>query len=477
MQNFTPAINLFNTNLILKFDSYKASHWAQFPEGTEFTQYYVESRGGKYDEIMVAGVNYMTRELEAGISVNDVIQANQICLAHFGRNLFNFDKWMIIAKELGGKLPLSIRAVKEGLVVPVKNVIVVVENTDKRFGFLPGHFETFILRGIWYPTTVATESFEAKKIITYYMNKTVDDDVIPAVLPFRLHDFGSRGVSSAESSAIGGTAHLYNFMGTDNVEALIFCMNLFDCEMPGFSIPAREHSTTTIYTKAGEDDAFLNSINQWGDGLYACVMDSYDFEAAVERVTTGKFKDLIISKGGTFVIRPDSGNPIDVVMAALEIIGKNVGYTRNNKGYKVLHPSYRVIQGDGVNTQEIGRILNWMEANRWSAENIAFGMGGGLLQHMDRDTQRFAMKCSAAIINCKYVEVFKAPMTDMSKASKKGFLDLILAPDGEFRTVSTDQYGLRWSRNDSLLVEVFRNGYSMNLSSLVEIRALSDAQA
>lgn len=462
-------------NLIFAVDSYKISHWSQFPKGLEYTQYYVESRGGKYNEVMVSGTAKLKNILAQGITVDDVNEANELFQLHFGRDLFNYEGWMIIATELGGKLPLKIRSVKEGLVVPIRNVLLTVENTDPRFGWLPGHFETMILRAIWYPTTVATESFEAKKIIMSFLTKTTDDDVIPLVAPFRLHDFGARGVSSAESARIGGLAHLYNFMGTDTVEALLEARWLYGNTIAGFSIPAREHSTTTIYGEADEDLAFVNSVEQWGDGLYACVMDSYDYEAALERVTTGAFKEKVLAAGGTFVLRPDSGNPVDVVMKAIRTVAKNVGYTVNSKGYKVLHPSYRVIQGDGVDTQEILRILTWLEGQGWSAENVAFGMGGGLLQHMDRDTQKFAMKCSAAIVDGQYRDVFKMPKTDPSKASKKGFLDLIQDTDGEICTVSGTVHN---SSPDelSLMETIFEFGEVYGDQTLDGIRALSDEQ-
>lgn len=465
----------FNTNLILAVDSYKLTHWSQFPAGLSYTQYYTESRGGKYDATIQAGNALLAQELSTVITMDDVNEANEFCKLHFGREVFYLDAWTILATELFGKLPLRVRAVPEGTLVPVGHPLVLFESTDPRFGFLPGHFETMNLRSTWYATTVATESFEAKKIILEYLKKTADDSVIPQVLPFRLHDFGARGVSSAESSAIGGLAHLYNFMGTDNIEALVLARNLFNCPMAGYSIPAREHSTTTIYTEAGEDDAFMNSIEQWGDGLYACVMDSYDYEGALERVTTGEIKERIIALGGTFVCRPDSGKPVDVVMKALEVIGKNVGYTYNSKGYKVLHPSYRVIQGDGVTTQEIGRILSWMESHKWSAENVAFGMGGGLLQHMNRDTQRFATKCCAAIVNDQYVPVFKRPLTDLSKSSKQGFLDLVKV-DGEYVTVSTTDYDAR-DHKDSALVVIFENGEDLASRDLTEIRQRTDEAA
>ncbi len=475
------------SNIVTAVDSYKVSHWLQFPKKLEISQYYVESRGGKFDKIMIDGIAYMCRILERGVRKGDVKYAKRLFKKHFGSEVFNEEGFNIIVDELGGKLPIKVRAVKEGTVVPVKHPILTIENTDKRFGWLPGYLETFILRAIWYPTTVATISFEVKKIIRSFMKKTVDEELIPQLEPFKLHDFGARGVSSGESAAVGGAAHLKNFLGTDTVEALVAVEAIYgedlDDFIAGFSIPAREHSTTTIYKEMGEDLAFLNSIENWGGGLYACVMDSYDYDAAMERVSTGRFKELIISKGGTFIARPDSGVPVDVVMRGLEILGRNVGYTINRKGYKVLHPSYRIIQGDGVNIEEIRRILDFMESKGWSAENIAFGMGGGLLQQSDRDTQRFAMKMSAAIVAGEYVPVFKMPKTDISKASKSGFLDLIaLKPDEEnpaargYVTVSTENYEKR-VHPQSVMETVFEDGVTVAKFSLAAARELSDKQA
>ncbi len=352
---------------------------------------YIESRGGEYDAVMMAGINVLAQDLAKGVSVQDVFEAQDLINTHFDRDMFNIDDWMYIATELGGKIPLEIRAVREGTVVPTKNVLCTVRTTNPRLMWLAGFFETMILRAIWYPTTVATVSFEAKKVIKRYLEKTCDNP--SKELPFKLHDFGARGVSSSESAALGGLAHLYNFNGTDNLEALVAAREIFGVDCAGFNIPAREHSTTTSHQD--EDLAFINSINEWGKGTYVMVMDSYDYIDALERVTTGVFKEAIVDMGGTCVLRPDSGNPVDVVMAALRTVERNVGATYNEKGYKVLHPSYRVIQGDGVDVTEIQRILDYMEGRGYSAENVAFGMGGGLLQHSDRDTQRFAMKMSA----------------------------------------------------------------------------------
>lgn len=419
-------------------DSYKVSHWKQFPEGTTFSSYYVESRGGKYDTMMVAGIKYLKKVLSQPITKEDVEEAKEFYDMHFGKDIFNYDGFMSIVKEWDGNIAsvLTIAAIEEGKVVPVKTPIAVIE-AGAGYEWLVGYFETLILRTLWYASTVATESFEAKKIIYKHMQETSDltGDDFEFTLNTRLHDFGARGVSSGESAGIGGLSHLYNFIGSDTVEAIQLARELFDEDMAGISIPAREHSTTTSWEN--EDDAFENSIENFGDGVYACVMDSYDYEDALERIGT-KFKDKIIAKGGLFVARPDSGNPVDVVMQALESLGKNFGFDYNSKGFKVLHPSVRVIQGDGVDTQEIARILSYMKTRGWAAENVAFGMGGGLLQHMDRDTLKFAMKCSYIEVDHVGRDVFKAPKTDPSKASKKGRLDVTIEDD-KIKTILFDR--------------------------------------
>jgi nicotinamide phosphoribosyltransferase len=438
-------MEFFNKNLAVSTDSYKASHACksqnehvktvgQFPEGTTHTSYYIEART-EDEELVAAGMNFVAKVLEQGITLVKVNRANLIYRAHFGREIFNYDAWVRIATEFGGKLPIDMWAVPEGTIIPSKTAIAVIENTHPDYPWLPGNLETFALRGVWYPTSVTTKSYRCLKVLKKYMDMTSDlkGEAYTTTLKTRLHDFGARGASSEESAAIGGLAHLYNFIGTDTVEALVLAQDLYNVACAGFSIPAREHSTTISYED--EDDAYRNSIELYGEGYYSCVMDSTDYEAAVERVCL-TMKDDIIAKGGTFVFRPDSGSMIDNIMFTLNILGKYFGYTRNSKGYKVLHPSVRIIQGDDINSaDDIERVLSWMETHRWAAENIAFGMGGGLLQKVNRDTHKFAMKLSAIKVNGEWRGVRKCPKGAEWKASKKGRLRTIRRHDGKLETV------------------------------------------
>lgn len=216
-----------------------------------------------------------------------------------------------------------------------------------------------------------------------------------------LHDFGYRGVSSEESAGIGGAAHLTNFLGTDTLAALQVCKEYYHENMAGYSIPASEHSTMTSWGIGSESErqAFENMIEQFGDNsiLYACVSDSWDFKQAIQ--TWIDLKDKVKAKKANLVIRPDSGDAIDNILYALSELEKAYGSSVNAKGYKVLE-RVALIQGDGVSLSLAKSILSAMKKNGFSAENIAFGMGGALLQgnhesSINRDSFKFAIKCSA----------------------------------------------------------------------------------
>jgi nicotinamide phosphoribosyltransferase len=195
------------------------------------------------------------------------------------------------------------------------------------------------------------------------------------------------------------------------------------------------------------------------------VSDSYDLFGVLENVWGDTLRDKVRDSGGTLVIRPDSGVPVDIILKSLDILERKVGMTKNTKGYKLLPKYYRLIQGDGVNQQSIREILTAMMSHGYSASNIAFGMGGALLQQVNRDTQKFAFKCSEATVDGKSVKVFKDPATDTGKRSKAGRLSLV-RENGQLRTVEGE-------RRDDLLVTVFEDGTIRKQYSLEEVRATS----
>lgn len=453
-----------NHNIILNADSYKASHFLQYPPQTTQVSSYIESRGGEYDEAVFFGLQMFLQEyLSRPVTKNDVDEAEAIMTAHAVP--FNRAGWDHIVNTHGGRLPMQIQAVPEGTVLPTRNVLVQAMNTDPAVPWLTSYLETALLRAVWYPTTVATLSRECKKVIKQYLDETADSS---EGLPFKLHDFGARGASSEETAAIGGLAHMVNFMGSDTISGVLAGRRYYGEDMAAFSIPAAEHSTITSWGRDGELDAYANMVKQFGgqDKIFAVVSDSYDLFHAVDEMWGNQLREQVENTGGTLVVRPDSGDPVTIVNETLERLMNRFGHEVNRKGYRVL-PSYiRVIQGDGVSLTGIRDILQSLKNNGISADNIAFGMGAELLQKVNRDTLKFAMKASAAKVGGEWRDVFKDPITDQGKRSKKGRLALQKTDDG-FDTVRESEA----NKNNNQLIDVFKNGECLNITTLAEVRA------
>ncbi|SFM71593.1 nicotinate phosphoribosyltransferase [Marinobacter zhejiangensis] len=442
-------------NLILNTDSYKTSHFQQYPANTRFISSYIESRGGVYPSTVFFGLQAFIKEyLSRPITTADIDEADAVCQAHGVP--FNRSGWEYIRDVYQGYLPLEIEAAPEGAEIPTGNVLAQVRNTDPNCAWLTSYVETALLRAVWYPTTVATVSRACRDIIEGFMNDTCDT---LDGLPFKLHDFGARGASSEESSALGGMGHLLSFRGTDNLSAIMAARRYYGADMAGFSIPAAEHSTITSWGRDGEAAAYANMLEQFGgEGrTVAVVSDSYDLWNAIDNIWGCELKDRVQTSGGTLVIRPDSGVPEEIVPETIERLMARFGYSINGKGYRVLPDCIRVIQGDGVNADSIRAILTAMKERGQSADNIAFGMGAELLQKVNRDTQRFAMKASAIQIGDTWQDVYKDPITDPGKRSKRGRLALI-QDEGSYITVRADALDGRANQ----LVTVYRNGDLLN---------------
>jgi nicotinamide phosphoribosyltransferase len=460
--------------IIWDTDSYKNTHHNQYPPGTTSMFSYVESRGGLFPKTLSFGLQYYLKEyLTTPITLEDVQRADKKYTAHMG----SFWKgWYDIVKYHGGLPPVRIRAVPEGTLVPTHNALITIESTDPRVFPIVSLIETSLVRNAWSGTNVATISYNAKQIIKVALEKSSDDP--KTEINFKLHDFGSRGCSSQESAMVGGAAHLINFMGTDTFTSIPFLEDSYHQEeMPGFSIPAMEHSSITSWGREHEVDAYRNMLNQYAKPgtIVACVSDSYDLWNAESNLWGGELKQQVIDSGATIVIRPDSGNPPDVVLKSAQLLDEKFGHTINSKGYKVLK-NVRIIQGDGLNLETIKEILDKLLANGYSATNIAFGMGGALLQQHNRDTQKFAMKCSHIYRDGKDVLVYKDPITDHGKRSKAGRLDLIRVGNawrdkafpGDFETVVLSNGEVAHER--SVMRTVYENGKLLIDDNFEEIR-------
>jgi len=452
-------------NLIFDTDSYKASHYLQYPPNTTSMFSYIESRGGIFDETIFFGLQYYLKEyLMDRIVPSEVEKAKKFFEAH--GEPFNYEGWMYIAEDLKGNLPIRIRAVPEGTIVPTHNILVSIESTDPKVFWLASWLETSLLRSVWYPVNVATISYRIKNIIKEALNKSSDNP--DTEIDFKLHDFGSRGVSSQESAMIGGAAHLINFKGSDTVVGVLCANEYYNCDMAAFSIPAAEHSSITSWGKENEIEAYRNMLKQFAKpgSLVACVSDSYDIYNACENLWAELRYDIRDS-GATVIIRPDSGDPATVVLKCAMLLGGKFGTTINSKGYEVLN-NVRIIQGDGINESSIKEILDVLLKNGYSATNIAFGMGGALLQSHNRDSAKFAMKCSSITVNGKTRDVFKDPVTDHGKRSKAGRLDLVKWANGKFETVTLPDNKI--ANEFSIMQTVFVDGNLLINDSFETIR-------
>lgn len=466
-------------------DSYKmGGHWNMYPANTNGVYSYFESRkGAKFDKTPFFGLQYIIKKYLVGIVVTraKIEQAAMLATAHFGNSTyFNRSGWEYILKAHGGKLPLRIRAVPEGMPVTVNNILMSVENTDPKTPWLTNYVES-LLTHVWYSSTVAALSRSTKEMFTEFLSRTSDN---PGCINFMLHDFGYRGATTAEAAGIGGCAHITNFLGTDTLPALEFAAEYYGgiwADRAGedvnpysglaYSVAATEHSVMTALGPKGEIDILEDLLNKYPTGILSVVSDSYDIYNFVENFVCKQFKDRILARDGVFVVRPDSISPTHPTpegetLWIVETLANNMGYTTNSKGFKVLNPKTRVLWGDGIDKDGIEKILTTLEKAGYSSENMVFGMGGGLLQKLNRDTQSFAFKSSAQKRDGKWHDIYKQPK-DLSKASKRGKLKLFKDGDG-FKTVSSNDVG--YNNETDILETVFEDGDIIKEYTFDEVR-------
>ena len=447
---------MIENNICLLTDSYKITHHYFYPKGTKKIYSYLESRvGAEFNKTIFYGLQYIIKKYLKGkvVSQEKIDEADNLMQTHLGEGIFNREGWQYILDEFDGMLPIEIKAVPEGTPVDVGNVLMTVENTDDKCYWLVNYLESLLLQ-VWYPSTIATLSAEVRKLANFYLDVTGSDK---SNLDFMLHDFGYRGATSTESSMLCGSAHLLSFSGTDTIPALTIPENYYnDSEVYGFSVQATEHSIMTSLGQDGEIQQALNVIENAKNGILSMVIDSYDYRNFLRQASTegSELNDAILKflsvDGNKVVFRPDSGEPVSTTIDCLNILESGFGSYDTENGYKVFDANIGLLWGDGLNYHKIRDILFAMKSNGWAAENIIFGMGGGLHSSVNRDTQRNAFKCSAQLRDGQWFDIFKNPL-DSSKKSKTGRFKLI-EDDGSFKTISIDDEG------DDILRTVFKDG-------------------
>ena len=455
-------------NLIINTDNYKHCHYSLYPKGTEYVSSYIESRGGIYPSTMFVGLQAFIRDyLMRPITLEDIDEA-EATEREQGMH-FNRENWMGILNDHGGYLPVEIEAVPEGTVLPPRNVLVQLINTDPKYFWATSFFETALLRAVWYPTTIGTLSWLCKQIIREALDQTSDH---PEILRFMLHDYGARGVSSQQSAALGGLAHLVNFNQSDTVPGILAAKKWYNAVDPSNSGPNSEHAGFCAWGRENEVDAMRNMLEMYREnGVALLLTDTYDHEHAVKNIIGKELKEEIENFPGLVGARPDSGDPVQVTSETTEWLMDAFGYTTNSKGYKVLPDYIRVVQGDGIVIDSLREIYIELERRGLAADNAVFGMGGGLLQHVNRDTMNFGQKANAVRVNGEWIDIYKQPTGDSMKVSKAGRLALKYE-NGTYETVPRDSI----PPEENVLVPVFRDGKLLKKWDFTELIERSERE-
>ena len=472
---------------ILLKDFYKTDHRRQYPVGTEEVYSNFTPRGSRIEgvnDVVVFGIQYFVQEyLINQFEHNFFSRPKSTVLTAFKRRMdTSLGPDSVSTEHLAalhdlGYLPLDIRALPEGSLCPMRVPLLTIRNTKPEFFWLTNDLETLISAVLWHPITAATIAFEYRKLLTDYAYQTSD---IPDFVQWQGHDFSMRGQSSIESACASGAGHLLSFTGTDTIPAIDFLEQYYganaDTDLVGGSVPATEHSVMCLGGSETEFETFKRLIvDVYPKGIVSIVSDTWDYWKVIGE-TLPALKSIIMGRDGKVVIRPDSGDPVDILCGdsnsydtlkrkgTVEALWDLFGGTVNSKGYRQLDPHIGVIYGDSITLERCKAICERLAAKGFASTNCVFGIGSYTYQYVTRDTFGFAMKATHGIINGKSADIFKDPKTDSGlKRSAKGYLrvdeDYTLS---EGVTLAESQSGL--------LQAVFLNGKLTRFQDLHDVR-------
>ncbi|UOF78246.1 putative nicotinate phosphoribosyltransferase [Caudoviricetes sp.] len=466
---------------ILFTDFYKTDHRRQYPHGTTLVYSNLTPRTSRIDgvdAVVVFGIQYFIKDY---------------LIRRFNEGFFKKDKKEVIAaykrrtdNALGpdafpldhleklhdlGYLPIKIKVLPEGSLCPLRVPFLTIQNTKPEFFWITNFLETIMCNVLWGAVNSATIAHQYRKILDEYADKTSD---IPEFVQWQGHDFSMRGMFGLEASLISGMAHLISFTGTDTIPAIDALENFYGAnsekELIGGSVPATEHSVMCMGGKCDELATYRRLLTEvYPKGIVSIVSDTWDYWKVFSEIIP-QLKNEIMQRDGKFVVRPDSGNPVEIICGtdnkkgSIELLWDIFGGTVNSKGYKQLDPHIGLIYGDSITIDICKQICSGLEEKRLASTNVVFGIGSYTYQYNTRDTLGFAMKSTYGEIDGVGVEIFKDPITDSGvKKSAKGLLrvnsDLTLS-EGVSRT----------EENKGLLETVFLDGVLIKDQKLSEIR-------
>ncbi len=479
-------------NVLTLTDGYKVDHRRQYPKGTTLVYSNWTPRKSRIpgvEGVVFFGLQYfMKKYLIEDFQNQFFSRPLSEVLPKYKRRIENYlGKDAITYEHIEalhslGYLPLRIKALPEGTLVPFKVPMFTVENTLPEFFWLTNFLETMMSCVLWLPCTSATTAYRYKKLLDGFAMKTVGDKEF---VPFQAHDFSFRGMAGVEAAMLSGAGHLLSFVGTDSIPAIDFLEEYYeadsDKEMVGCSVPATEHSTMSMGTELNELETFRRLITEvYPRGIVSIVADTWDFWKVITEYLP-KLKEEILSRDGKVVIRPDSGDPVSIICGDLEspfdspegkgavrCLWEVFGGTITEKGYAELDSHIGLIYGDSITYERCEQICSRLERQSFASTNVVFGVGSFTYQYVTRDTFGFAMKATYGEVNGEPREIYKAPKTDDgTKVSARGLL--AVRRNAEGKLVLTD----RVTKEDALMSEmatVFLDSKIVRKVTLSEVR-------
>jgi nicotinamide phosphoribosyltransferase len=493
-------------NPLLLTDGYKTGHHQQYPKGTTLVYSNFTPRSNKYapkgcDQVVSFGQQMVMKQIHEAFEKEFFHQPKEYVCAEMKRELsmyLNTDYDVSHFEALWDLqyLPIAVKAIPEGTLVPIKVPVLTIYNTHPDFYWVTNYLETILSNLLWKPMTSATIAHQYRKVLTKWQEKT--DAEKSWFIDWQGHDFSMRGMDSVEAVISSGVAHLTSFMGSDSLPAIYGARKYYGAEGPvGGSVNATEHSVMCAGGKEDEVETFRRLLETYPTGILSVVSDTWDlWKVCTEHLVT--LKEEILARDGKLVIRPDSGDPVDILCGTfewspkesferassinfqeennftpemkgvIELLWDVFGGTVNEQGYKVLDPHIGAIYGDSITIDRADEICRRLEGKGFASTNVVLGIGSFTYQYNTRDTFGFAMKATYVEVNGEGREIFKDPITDDgTKKSATGLL--CVATDNEGKLVLADKVSWDGEANGKLQT-IYKDGKFANVTDLETIR-------
>lgn len=531
----------------LLLDSYKSSHRVQYSPNTEVvysTWTPRKSREDKINKVVTFGIQSFVQDYlienfnETFFSrpKKEVISEIKNVMSNYTGDI-DVSHWEAL-HDLG-YLPLEIRALPEGTLCPIRVPMATIENTKPEFYWLTNFIETIFSTEVWKPMTSATIALQYRKILDSYAEKTCDNN---SHVDYQGHDFSLRGMAGVDAGLSSGAGHLVSFKGSDTIPAVLWIEKYYQTKningSVATSIPATEHSVAEtniielmedyqkgkVPSKANIDPIYQQCkdweprkiaelwylerlLHVYPKGFFSYVSDTYNLWEVCSDILP-VLKDRILERDGRVVVRPDSGDPVDILCGyntktffddyrgifkpvrlrteedtpyykeinkgVIELLWDTFGGTINSKGYKVLDPHIGCIYGDAITLERAKDICERLEKKGFASSNVVLGIGSYTYNMNTRDTFGFALKTTYGVVNGKELLLYKDPITDDgTKKSQKGRV-IVTRDENNNLTYIDNLYKKEWekyiSEGKDELRTIFKDGKTYNTQTFEEVR-------